>query len=550
MKRLDFYKGVDISSLPECLAQGMRVKDFDGTETEPLALLQKYGVNAVRLRIWHTPANEPFSGGYCDLEHTIGMAKQVRAHGMRLMLDFHYSDFWADPAKQKKPKAWEDLSGAALEEAVFSYTKDVLEEMKAQGVLPDMVQIGNEIRSGLLFPDGELPDWAGMVRLVNAGIRGARAAAGPDEMEVMIHLDQGGRYFYLKDWFTKAFENGLEDFDLIGLSYYPFWHGTFRDLKTTLERLTADYGKPVMIVETAHAWRIGEHGFIDRVQERIAGVPAEPEGQYRVLELVEQITASLPDRQGLGIYYWEPLSMPRDGHGGWGENMGLLDQDGRVMDGIRAFQFERGWTKGYPLEEKIRETEQNILTGEDVPEETGASAGGSGAKGPDAGAREGAPGAAAGDLAGQAERNLIRDAALDAGLSQWQVSASDPSVVAQIYPEFIDPFPAPPKNALRVESPKNFSFCVSQRVQVPEPGLYRLSAEFKGTDTTGVDVRLFAQTADGTRRETVVHPAEHAWARYEVAGISCAAGELEVGVRISAPPMYGMVRSFRLVRQA
>lgn len=522
MKRLDFYKGMDISSLPECLAQGMRVRDLDGTETEAFALLEKYGVNAVRLRIWHTPANEPFSGGYCDLAHTIEMAKQARAHGMRLLLDFHYSDFWADPAKQKKPKAWEDLGGAALEEAVFSYTKDVLEQMKAQGVLPDMVQIGNEIRSGLLFPDGELPDWAGMVRLVNAGIRGARAAAGPDELEVMIHLDQGGRYFYLKDWFTKALENGLEDFDLIGLSYYPFWHGTFRDLKTTLERLVSDYGKPVMIVETAHAWRIAEHGFIDRVQERIAGVPATPEGQRRVLELVEQIVAAVPDGRGLGLYYWEPLSMPRDGHGGWGENMGLLDQDGRVMDGIRAFQFDRGWAEGYPLEERIAETEAHIVDGEAADEASGGPNG----------------------------ENLIRDAALEAGLSRWEVHASDPSVMAQIYPEFIDPFPAPPCNALRVESPKNFSFCVSQRVPLSEPGLYRLSAEFRGTDTTGVDVRLFARTRDGACREAVVHPTEHAWVRYEIGDIACAAEALEVGVRISAPPMYGMVRGFRLERQA
>lgn len=521
MKRLDFYKGVDISSLPEVLAGGMYIRDFDGTYIKPFELLKKYGVNAVRLRIWHTPSNEPHSGGYCDLEHTIEMAKQVKAHGMRLMLDFHYSDFWADPAKQNKPKAWAGLSGAMLEEAVYSYTKTVLEKMRSQGVLPDMVQIGNEIRSGLLFPDGELPNYAGMVRLVNAGIRGARAAAGPGETEVMIHLDQGGRFFYLKDWFENAFANGLEDFDLIGLSYYPFWHGTFRDLKNTLERLLQEYHKPLMIVETAHAWRIGEHGFIDRVQERIAGVPATPEGQYRVLELAEQIMASLPNGQGLGIYYWEPLSIPREGHGGWGENMGLLNQDGQVMEGIRAFLFERKNADGYPLEERIAQTEQNIVGGQ----ENAASASEGGQKG----------------------ENLLKDAKLEAGLSQWKVNLSDPAVVAQIYPEFVDPFPAPPSNALRVESPKNFTFCMSQRVTVPASGIYRLSAEFKGTDTTGVDVRLFAEGA--VRREAAVHPVEHAWVRYEIGDISCQDGELEVGVRITAPPMYGLVRRLCLVRQ-
>ena len=138
--------------------------------------------------------------------------------------DSHYSDFWADPGQQRKPKDWDNLSFKELKEAVFSYTRDTLTALKEDDVLPDIVQIGNEIRSGLLFPDGELPDYTKMVQLVNAGIRGARAAAGKDEMQVMIHLDQGGRYFYLKEWFDCSFEAGLEDFDLIGLSYLSLIH--------------------------------------------------------------------------------------------------------------------------------------------------------------------------------------------------------------------------------------------------------------------------------------------------------------------------------------
>ena len=137
-----------------------------------------------------------------------------------------------------------------------------------------------------------------MVQLVNAGIRGARAAAGKDEMQVMIHLDQGGRYFYLKEWFDCSFEAGLEDFDLIGLSYYPFWHGTFTDLKETMTKLIQDYKKPIMVVETAHAWRKSAHGFIDEQQEKIAGFPATPAGQKQVLDLVANIVASLPDEMG------------------------------------------------------------------------------------------------------------------------------------------------------------------------------------------------------------------------------------------------------------
>lgn len=266
---MEFQKGMDLSFIPELEDAGVQVKDFDGTIMDPLDLVQKYGVNSVRLRIWNAPEHVRESGGYCSYAHTLAMAKRIRAHGMSFMLDFHYSDFWADPGQQRKPKDWENLSFKELKEAVFSYTRDTLTALKEEDVLPDIVQIGNEIRSGLLFPDGELPDYTKMVQLVNAGIRGARAAAGKDEMQVMIHLDQGGRYFYLKEWFDGSFAAGLEDFDLIGLSYYPFWHGTFTDLKETMTKLIWDYKKPIMVVETAHAWRKSVHGFIDEQQEKL-----------------------------------------------------------------------------------------------------------------------------------------------------------------------------------------------------------------------------------------------------------------------------------------
>ena len=298
---MEFQKGMDLSFIPELEDAGVQVKDFDGTVMDPLDLVQKYGVNSVRLRIWNAPEHVRESGGYCSYAHTLAMAKRIRAHGMSFMLDFHYSDFWADPGQQRKPKDWENLSFKELKEAVFSYTRDTLTALKEEDVLPDIVQIGNEIRSGLLFPDGELPDYTKMVQLVNAGIRGARAAAGKDEMQVMIHLDQGGRYFYLKEWFDCSFEAGLEDFDLIGLSYYPFWHGTFTDLKETMTKLIQDCKKPIMVVETAHAWRKSAHGFIDEQQEKIAGFPATPAGQKQVLDLVANIVASLPDEMGQGI---------------------------------------------------------------------------------------------------------------------------------------------------------------------------------------------------------------------------------------------------------
>ena len=341
---LDYYKGMDISFLQEYMEKGMKTYDLDGTPTDPLKLAKKHGVNAMRLRIWHTPENVPESGGYCSLERTIAMAKKIKQEGFDFLLDFHYSDWWADPGKQRKPMAWENLHGTELEEAVYTYTKKVLCALKEADAMPDMVQIGNEIRSGLLFPDGELPDYASMVRLVNAGIRAAREIGGK-ELLIMIHLDQGGRYFYLKDWFDRAFEAGLSDFDVIGLSYYPFWHGTFNDLKETTKKLIQDFKKPIILAETAHAWRKSKNGFIDEAQEKIAGFAASPLGQRMVLDMDNTIMASLSDKMGRGIYYWEPLCIPRGDEGGWAENMGILDERGQAMEAIHSFEFVRGDAK-------------------------------------------------------------------------------------------------------------------------------------------------------------------------------------------------------------
>ncbi len=562
----DYYKGMDISSLPELEEKGIIFKDFDGTPMEPFSLMEKYGVNAIRLRLWNNPEHVAEAKGYCDLEHTIAMAERIKAHGMSFMLDFHYSDFWADPGQQRKPKAWENLSFEELKEAMYTFTRDTLLTLRDKGLLPEMVQIGNEIRSGLLFPDGELPDYAHMVELVNAGICAAREVADADTMKIIIHLDQGGRYFYLKEWFEKSMAAGLLDFDIIGLSYYPFWHGTFMDLRDTLMKLAADYRKPIMMVETAHAWRKSEHGFIDESQEKVAGVPATPEGQKKVLDLVNNITASIPDKMGLGSYYWEPLCVPCEGEHGWSENMGILDETGTVMEAIHAFEFSReqvrtgeagkvyepepmklaeGEAPVFPdkvpvlfydgtMEEKKviwKIPQKNWLLGEYI---------------------------IAGEIKGISmpvsckvmivkellkQVNLLRNPDWENGLVQWELEQSDTQVVAQLFPEFEEPFPAPPVNALRVESPKNFSFAIRQQIELTKEGYYTLQVEYRGTDTTNVEIHLFVQTEDG-KQETMIHPTEHGWTVYEVKQVWCKPQTVTVGVEISAPPVYGMMRRF------
>lgn len=508
---LDFYRGMDISSLPQSLAEGMRVRDRDGLETEPFELLKKYGVNSVRLRIWNDPEAVPQAKGYCSLEHTVRMAEKIKENQMSFLLDFHYSDHWADPANQRKPKAWENLSFSELEEAVYSFTRDTLLRLQEEDLLPDMVQIGNEIRSGLLFPEGELPDYAGMVKLVNAGIRGAREVADADRMQIMIHLDQGGRYDWLHEWFEKALAAGLDDFDLIGLSYYPFWHGTYLDLRDSMNRLVRDYGKPILIAETAYAWRKSERGFIDEDQIRISCMEATPSGQRRVLEYVMHLVAELPDRMGKGVYYWEPICVPGSDGGGWSENMGLLDETGRAMEGIEAFRQTR--------EEMEREPEGWKELAEKL-DSAGYAVGTDGIRG----------------------ENLLSNGNFSEGsdgMAHWSIAEREEGTVLTVLPD---------AGSLKVQAVKNFRFSICNSVEIEQEGNYGISVEITGVDTTGVDVRLFAEN-DGGTRETVIHPAERSRAVYEIRNMPCERGRLVVGIRISSPAIYVTMGNFKVIRE-
>ncbi|WP_167958472.1 glycosyl hydrolase 53 family protein [Anaerosporobacter faecicola] len=562
----EFYKGMDISGLPELEAEAVKMKDLDGTVMEPFELITKYGVNAIRLRLWNNPEYVEEAKGFCNLTHTIAMAKRIKAHHLNFMLDFHYSDFWADPGKQVKPKDWENLSFDELEEAVYTYTRDTLLALQAEDVLPDIVQIGNEIRSGLLFPEGELPDYEHMVRLVNAGIRGARSVADAETMKVMIHLDQGGRFFYLKEWFDKSIETGLLDFDIIGLSYYPFWHGTFHDLQQSLMNLIHTYQKPIMVVETAHAWRKSSTGFIDESQEKIAGIAATPEGQQKVLDLVMNIVASIPGQMGCGVYYWEPLCIPVPGEGGWSDNMGLLNEEGRILPGIKSFGFTREQLRvGEPA--KVYEPEDIQIT---VDEEPGLPEqlpvlfydGTIQKKHVEWQIEQKQWEMGEHRITGNMdsipfpvfckvvvlkevpkEMNLLRDVNWNEGLTQWEVQKSEEHVVVQLSPDFIDPFPAPPVNSLRIESPKNFTFAIHQQVMIQREGYYTLQVEYKGTDTTNVEIHLFIETMDGIS-ETMIHPTEHEWGVFQVKPVFCKPQMVTVGIRVSAPPVYGMIRKF------
>lgn len=567
---MEFLKGMDISFLPEMLDSGAIFFDKAGNERNVFELLKENGVNSIRLRLWNEPENVPQSKGYCSLLHTINMAKKIKEYGMSFFLDFHYSDWWADPGKQDKPEAWKALSFEELKKAVYEYTKEVLLCLEKEEVYPDLVQIGNEIRSGMLFPDGEVPKYSELVQIINAGIQGVKDTKGIRETKIVIHLDQGGRYFYLKDWFDQAFAAGLEDFDIIGVSYYPFWHGTFREFKETLEKMVDRYHKPIVVAETAHAWRLTEEGFVGKAQEKIAGFPATPIAQQKVIDLVMNITASLKEEMGIGIYYWEPVVLPMPGMGGWSSNMGIFNEEGRALPALESFRFDKtqrmnGVAKVYSPERQLAvrkglvklppcikvlyydgSLKEHVVEWEnfetdiigvivihgripDIDENTTIEV----------------------ELVEElkTDYNYIDNGDFSRGLEGWDIIRTDERVQVEVHPEFIDPFPSPPIHYIYVESPINARIDIKKKIKGLQTGIYNLSMDYKGTNTTGVDVRLMCTSKGHDRKEEIIYPTDEKWITYTLMGITVNKGEITLGLSISSPPVFAMIRKFTLTRQ-
>ncbi|MDT8401499.1 MAG: glycosyl hydrolase 53 family protein [Bacteroidales bacterium] len=290
--------GADISFLPQFEDRGRKYYE-KGVEKDPVKILSEHGFNYIRLRIFVNPENvKGYSPGrgFCGLDHTLQMAQRVKDAGLKLLLNIHYSDYWADPQQQNKPAEWASLDFGSLEDTVKNYTARVIRALESQGTPADMVQIGNEINHGLLWPDGHISKPDQLAGLLKAGVEGVRKV--DESMPVMMHLALGGQNEEAVFWFDNMIARGVE-FDVMGISYYPRWHGTLDDLKYNLADLVKRYKKPVNVVEYA----------IFRKE-------------------VHQIVFKLPDNLGQGTCIWEPI----------GYRGKLFDRDGNVIEGMRLFE--------------------------------------------------------------------------------------------------------------------------------------------------------------------------------------------------------------------
>lgn len=334
----EFLVGADVSMLGRIEELGGVFRE-EGRPKDPLAILAAGGSNCFRLRLFVRPNGK--EGVVNDLPYTLALARRVKSARARLLLDFHYSDTWADPGKQFKPADWTDLDFNALEAKVESYTADVLAQFRSAGVLPDVVQVGNEVTPGMLWPDGKLDgsedeSWGRFVRLLNAGIRGVKKvpAGGDRRAEIMVHIDRGGNWPATKWFFENLTRRGVA-FDLIGQSYYPWWHGTLDDVKNNLRETARAFGKGVVIVETAYPHRNARRWS----EEKNMAWPVSPEGQRQFLaDLVAAVRAT-PGGHGRGVLYWYPEALPVRGMTIWhGGATALFDETGSALPGVRALR--------------------------------------------------------------------------------------------------------------------------------------------------------------------------------------------------------------------
>jgi beta-galactosidase len=299
--------GADISFLPQLEDRGRKFSD-NGVEKDVITIMKDHGFNYIRLRIFNDPARD--SGGYspkrgfCDLEHTKQMAKRIKTAGMKFLLDFHYSDTWADPGKQYKPAAWKNLSFEDLKKALYDYTEMVIQELKNQGTAPDMVQVGNEINHGIVWPEGNVSNVDSMSQLIAAAVAGVKAV--DPSIIIMLHIALGGQndeaVFFIDQMMARHVH-----FDVIGLSYYPKWHGTVDDLRDNMNDLLRRYNKDLIVVE-----------YSGRKEE------------------VNKIAFELPNEKGKGTCIWEPISS-------WES---IFDREGKANDFMKMYdEFNKKFLK-------------------------------------------------------------------------------------------------------------------------------------------------------------------------------------------------------------
>jgi arabinogalactan endo-1,4-beta-galactosidase len=356
---MEFLAGADLSHLAFFENRGISYR-VNGQAQDALVILKNRGLNCVRLRLFTSSAAQAQADPYNytnNLAYTLPLAVRVKNAGLKLLLDFHYSDSWADPGKQTKPAAWTNLNFAQLKSQIRDYSSNTIAAFNAAGALPDFVQVGNEITPGLLWNEGRIggtydtpAQWSQLAQLLTNAIQGVRDAAGNPMPKIVIHIDRGGDWNATQWYFDNLIAQQVP-FDIIGQSYYPWWHGSPTALQICLNNAAARYAKPIIIAETA---------FPRSNSTNIFGIPASTNGQVQFVSQLAQIVKNVPGRFGTGIFWWAAEYQQLSGYGLAGfqqrslfgsggdvlpaaETLGSLTTPVQITPGLKAAALELQW---------------------------------------------------------------------------------------------------------------------------------------------------------------------------------------------------------------
>jgi len=335
---IEFLAGADMSHVGFFEDRGITYR-VDGQAQDVFEILKERGLNCVRLRLFTSSASQASADPYNytnNLDYTLPLAVRVKAAGLKLLLDFHYSDTWADPGDQLKPDAWSGLSFTQLEQQIRDYSSNSIAALKAAGAMPDYVQVGNEIIGGMLWDDGRVGgafddaiQWNQLGGLMKAAIDGIHGAAGTTAPKIIIHIDRGGDWVSTRGFFEKLNQEGVP-YDIIGQSFYPWWHGRFIDLQFCLANTIAFFGKPVVVMETAFPWT-------NSTFEPNLGIPKTIDGQVQFAVQLAEVVKGLPNHLGNGIFWWGSEYVHLDGQPLAGfDRASFFDFDGNVLPVVQT----------------------------------------------------------------------------------------------------------------------------------------------------------------------------------------------------------------------
>lgn len=408
----DFIMGMDASCIPALEDSGVKYYDYDGKEKDVYEILSQNGINYIRVRIWNDPFDQDgkgYGGGNCDIENAVEIGKRATKYGMKLLVNFHYSDFWADPQKQMTPKAWVGMNIDEKTEALYGYTKACLEKLVEAGVDIGMVQVGNETNGAMCGESAAaLGGWKKITQLMSAGSRAVREVC-PNALVAIHFANPEKSESYVS--YSKNLDYYGVDYDVFASSYYPFWHGTFDNLAAVLSKVAETYGKKVMVAETSYAYTPENTDFYGNTVGEGDGYeknyPYTIQGQANLVrDVIDTVVNKTTN--GIGVFYWEGtwISVGGDSyeenlalwekHGsGWAssyakdydpedagkwyggcsvDNQAFFDENGRVTEALKVFSLVRSGNTVKNEADAIEDTNLIIdLNGEiDLPDKVNA----------------------------------------------------------------------------------------------------------------------------------------------------------------------------------